>query len=294
MGGVEIPNKPNKKEVDLAFEQLVEKATQGDADALCRLCEKISKGVIFQVTHILGGQANAEDVSQEVLIRVCENIEKLRSPKAFKVWLSRIIINEKNRYLAKNMKRAEVLNIEDYIESAVEDNENFLPQQCVENTEMRGAVMAIIEGLPKRQKEAVILHYYEGLSVGDIAETLEIKSQSVSKHLALAREKLRQELSEWSPMDKDVGVAGLLSAGPVVVGVLQGEEVVLFSHLRLQEVAASLSGYPLVEMLVTVTAPATASGTFAGVIAGICTVFCLRCPCRQRTRLNSDFSRLSR
>ena len=265
------------KEVDLLFEQTVERAIQGDGDALCYLCEKISKSVIFQVTHILGGQANAEDVSQEVLIRVCENIAKLRSPKAFKVWLSRIIINEKNRYLAKSMRRVEVLHIEDYMESVAEDNDNFLPQQSAENTEMRGAVMGIIQSLPKRQREAIVLYYYEGLSVGDIADTLEITSQSVSKHLALAREKLRQGLREWSPTDKGAGVTNLLSISPALVGALQGKGAVLFHHLRLQDMAASAGGHPLAEMLgmAMATASAAASGTFVRAIAG----FCLHCLC---------------
>jgi len=203
MEGVEKPGKSNtianrqSEDARLAFEQLVERATQGDQDALCNLCEKIAKSVLFQVTHFLGGgQDGVEDVSQEVLVRVCENIGDLRSAKAFKVWLSRIIINEKNRYLAKNAKRTEVLNIEDYLENITEDNGEFLPQECAESAELRRAVMDIIDGLSMRQREAILLYYYEGLSVTQIAEAMEVTVQSASKHLILAREKLRRALRE--------------------------------------------------------------------------------------------------
>ena len=205
MGGVERPDKSDTcasqplEDARLSFEKLVEKATRGDQDALCSLCEKIARSVLFQVTHLLGGrQEDAEDVSQEVLVRVCGNIGSLRSPKAFKVWLSRIIINEKNRYLTKKIKGSEVLNIEDYLENIAEDNDDFLPQECAESAELRSAVMGIIDRLSIRQREAVLLYYYEGLSVTQVAEAMEVTIQGASRHLAIAREKLRRELKSPS------------------------------------------------------------------------------------------------
>ena len=183
----------NVRDARAELETLVERATQGDKKALCELCEEIAKGVLFQATHILGNQSNGEDVAQEVLLRVCESIRSLRNPKAFKGWLARIIINEKNRYLAKNSKQTSVLNIDDYLENILEDKEDFLPHECAENKEMRKVVMEVISSLPIRQREAVMLHYYDGLSVTEVAEVMEVTTQSVSKSLAIARQKLRRE-----------------------------------------------------------------------------------------------------
>ena len=203
---------------DQQLEALVEKASKGDKDALCELCESIAKGVLFKVTYILGGRpSSVEDVSQEVLIRVCENIENLRSPKAFKAWLGRIIINEKNRYLSKNIRQAEVLDIDDYLEEPSEESEDFIPQEYVENRELRGRVMQAIKKLPMRQRETIILHYYDGFSVTEVARILDVTTQSVSKNLGIAREKLKKELgAQMQP-------GGYLGAAALPIGVALGE-----------------------------------------------------------------------
>ena len=198
----------------LMLEALVMKASEGDKEALCKLCEKVAKGVLFQVTYILGKPDGVEDVSQEVLVRICENIHKLRNPKAFKAWLSRIIINEKNRYLAKNMKQGEVLDIEDFMEKETEESGEFIPQHYLENKELREKVREIIIELPMRQRETIIMHYYDGLSVTEIAKVLDVTTQSVSKNLAIARAKLKKEL-DMEGHDEEFYIGSSMAMLPV-------------------------------------------------------------------------------
>lgn len=195
-----LTNKKNKTSNDgeqSALEALVAKAVRGDRNSLSDLCEEIARSVLLQMTYILGDKTEAEDVSQEVLIRVCENIRSLRNPKAFKGWLSRIMVNEKNRYLAKHLKFGPMSNIDDhleYLEGVAEEHAEFIPHKFVENEEMSRVIMGILSDLPMRQKEAVILHYYNDLSTTEVAEVMGVTTQSVSKALKIAREKLRNEL----------------------------------------------------------------------------------------------------
>jgi len=174
------------------IEALAEKASRGDNKALSKLIESISKSVLFQLTYLLSDKSSAEDVSQEVLIRVCENIRGLRNPKAFKGWLARIIVNEKNRHLAKYLKLGGSVNIDDYVEN-MEDSHSR-PYERVENEELHKTVMGVVSDLPIRQREAIILHYYNDLSVTEVAKFMDITTQSVSKNLSIAREKLKREL----------------------------------------------------------------------------------------------------
>jgi len=186
----------NDQEKAAAFEVLVHKAVKGERKALIELCEQIAKGILYRATLIVGNPTAAEDVSQEVLIRVCENIKYLREPKAFKVWLSKIISNESNRYFTNNSKYGTVLSIDDYLETMTEDKEEFLPHECVENAEARSTVMDAISRLSVRQREAVMLHYYDGLNVTQVADVMGVTKQSVSEYLALSREKLKRELEK--------------------------------------------------------------------------------------------------
>ena len=204
---------------------LVEKAVRGDKDALYSLCEKIAKGVLFRTTYIMGvgAQADAEDVSQEVLIRVCEKIQTLRDPQAFNVWLNRIISNEVNRCFAKKGRHGVVLNIDDYLESIMEEKDDFIPQEFVENEECRKEVMDIIVRLPLRQREAVILHYYDGLSVTEIAAAMDISKPRVSECLAIARQKMKRELEKTQLGRTKPSTAAFMPMGSFFTGVLHRE-----------------------------------------------------------------------
>ena len=186
--------RPSKKEKEAAFESLVREAVHGGREALCELCEEIAKKVLFLTTHLSGNPTDAEDISQVILIRVCEKITSLREPKAFNAWLAKIISNETNRYLRNSSKLGVLLNIDDYHDSSIEENDEFLPHVYVENEESRAAVVSVLSSLSERQKEAIMLHYYDGLSITEAAKVMNITKQSVSEYLAVSREKLRREL----------------------------------------------------------------------------------------------------
>ena len=181
----------------IQIEMLVEKAICGDMDALNELCEKIMRSILFQVMLILNcSLEDAEDVSQRVLVCVWRNIHRLSSPKAFKRWLTQIIINKKNDYLSEKMRRGIPHNINDYVEKMVDENPNYIPHEYNESNESRSAVMRAISQLPVRQRQTIVLHYFYDMRVTEIAKVMGVRTQSVSKHLAIAREKLKCRLQE--------------------------------------------------------------------------------------------------
>jgi RNA polymerase sigma-70 factor (ECF subfamily) len=182
---------------DAQLEALVRKAMQGDSNALYSLCEKLAKGVLYRTRYMLGHEMDAEDVSQNILTRVCENIQSLREPKAFRAWLAGIELNESRRLMSDNAKRAKVVDINDYLELLFEDYADRLPDRSAEEKDIRRSVMEILSCLPLRQREAVMLRYFEDLNVTEIARAMKITHQCVSRYLAIAREKLRAEIEAF-------------------------------------------------------------------------------------------------
>ncbi len=176
------------------IEKLAEKAMGGNREALLSLCHAVAKSVLFRVMRRINNPNDAEDAAQEVLMRMCENIRSLRNSKAFRGWLNSIIINETNRYLAKNNKHSNVLNIDDYADEQLEANGQFLPDEYAVREDERREVMAIVDRLPNRQLEAVMLHYYEGMTLTQTARVMDVTKQSVARYLKLARDKIRKEL----------------------------------------------------------------------------------------------------
>ncbi len=191
--------KPRNQDEDQERQILVKKAVRGDGAALYSLCENIARDVLFYTRRLMGDKNDAEDVSQEVLLAVCENIRKLREPRAFRVWLSKIISNQVRQHYKKQEKLGVVLNVEDYLESIMEKNEDFLPLEYTESEETRRAVMSAVDALPTRQREAVFLRYYYGLSVNETAEAMGIDASSASKYISVAREKLKTGLESSRP-----------------------------------------------------------------------------------------------
>jgi RNA polymerase sigma factor (sigma-70 family) len=204
LGSQEMERELNKRparseEREREIERLVKQAMIGDDEALGVLCEKVTKHVLFLASHILRDRDDAEDVSQSALLVVCEKIGKLRAPEAFWAWLSKIVSNEARMYIRRNANHGAVLNVDDYLESLVEKDETHMPQEYTENEETRRVVLRVIDTLPPRQREAIMLFYYSGLTVGEIAKAMNIKQQNASQYLAIARERLKREFEEQDP-----------------------------------------------------------------------------------------------
>ena len=190
----------NETEYEYTLAETAELASRGDVKMLHVLCQRIAKAVLFHTMRVLGNREDAEDVSQEVLLRVCEKIGDLREPSTFPRWLGRIVTNEANRFLSRSQKRGTVLNIDDYLSKITEENARLIPHESAENEELREFVVQTIDNMNVRQKEAALLHYYIGLNVSETARTMGITKGSASKLLALAREKLRRELEYRHPV----------------------------------------------------------------------------------------------
>jgi len=218
-----------KKESDNAKRvELVNKALRGDKTALGELMHSIAKSVLFRTRYLLRTQMDAEDAAQEILMRVCANIRGLQDPQTFDAWLNSIVLNETRRYMAKNYKNKDETDITDYLDDLREENGDFIPQEFAEKEEHRRIILEIISALPDRQREAILLYYYDDLSVIDIASAMEVKQPAVSLYLKLAREKIRQEL-ESRLKDYPELLNGILAlpCGTLVCDVLSAEAAVI-------------------------------------------------------------------
>lgn len=219
----------NRRNGNPEQEILVRKAIDGCKDALEQLCENIAKSVLFRSEYMLGNgmdEKDAEEVSQEVLLRVCEKIENLREPKAFMAWLNKIILNESNRYLKKKAGKFSLLSIEEHTESAnneIADGDiDFIPEKYIENKELRDSLMNIILCLPKQQRQTIILHYFDELSVTEVAKVMNIKHSSVSNYLKNGIGKIRTELKRLPHVSSFAAIPAI-AFGPVLSNILQAE-----------------------------------------------------------------------
>ena len=131
--------------------------------------------------HALKNSADAEDVMQDVLLKLYRADRPFDSEEHRKAWLIRVAVNE-SRKAARRYRRAAPL--EELPETAAFDRS--------EDRELFLAVMA----LPEKYRTAVYLHYYEGYSVREVAALTGSRESTVQTRLARARELLRKALEE--------------------------------------------------------------------------------------------------
>ena len=138
---------------------------------------------IFRIAYsYLRSQADADDVTQDVLIQLYKTETAFESDDHLKHWLIRVTVNR-----CKNIFRSPWRRLED-----ITDYENSLTFEAPEHRELFDAVMA----LDKRYRLPVLLYYYEGYSQKEIAGLLSLPEETVRTRLFRARGKLKATLTE--------------------------------------------------------------------------------------------------
>jgi len=253
---------------DEAFVSLVKSASKGNREALIDLCKTIAKGILFRATRIIGNQTDAEDVTQEVMLSVCAHIHELREPKAFYVWLNRIIMNETNRYLMKKTRHGVLLNIEDYQENIGEEDEGVIPQEYAIRESDRRIVMDIVDSLPGQQRKAVLLHFYDGLTLSESAKVMNVSQPRVSRCLKFAQEKIKKELNKQAKRSNEAAFRlSVLPIGPLLAQVLN-QEAADFTGANMGWFQDMISNTAVLAEGATAVAAAAATAATASVASG--------------------------
>lgn len=154
----------------------VERLITAYGDSILRLC------FVY-----LGDMALAEDAAQETFLKVYRQFSTFRQESAEKTWMVRIAINT-----CKDMRRASWFRRVD--RSVTLD---MVPEPLCDFDPADDTLITSIMALPPRLKDVVLLKYYQGLGLQQIAGVLGIPVGTVSTRLNAAKKKLRAKLERW-------------------------------------------------------------------------------------------------
>lgn len=178
------------------------KEVQKDIEQFELLYSYVIKKVYFWCYTIIGNEADARDMSQEVMIRIYKNIHSLKSPEAFTSWMYRLARNSCLTYI-RNHKKTDVEflyndNYEESFEANIKEERIYrLPKESYDLQQTKDVVKKLIEKLPRKQKEAITLHYLDELKIEEIANILECPVGSVKSRLHDGRKKLQEKISNY-------------------------------------------------------------------------------------------------
>lgn len=171
----------------------------GDHQAFRLLVERHQNAVIGTVAKMLGNPTDAEDISQQVFLRIWRNAKRYRPDAKFTTYLFTItrnlVFNETRRRGRKKEVSAD--EREENTNQLIEDSPDRQPDSELLQSELQMAVDHAISKLPETQRMAVVLRRYEQLSYEEIADVLHLSVSAVKSLLFRARTALREALSEY-------------------------------------------------------------------------------------------------
>ena len=193
------PGPPGRTPEDAEDIRLMSLAGAGDMKAFEQLVERHQRLVVGTVGRMLGTNSDAEDIAQQVFVRVWKNVKRYEPRAKFTTWLLKItrnlVFNELRR---RSRHPAMPLQSEtDEEERPLKDENATSPDATLLEHELQEAVDAAIAQLPETQRMAVILRRYEELSYEEIAEALDQSVSAVKSLLFRARTELRESLKRY-------------------------------------------------------------------------------------------------
>lgn len=166
------------------------------SDALSALYDRYSRLVFSLALHIVGDRETAEEIAQDVFYRLWENAATYRPDQAkLTTWMTSITRYRAIDILRKRQIRPErdSLDWED-AEYALSHGLPDGPEELTDLAIQQRRVRAAISALPRDQREALALAYFEGLSHSQIAERLDQPLGTVKTRIRLAMQRLRELL----------------------------------------------------------------------------------------------------
>lgn len=172
-------------------EQLVARAQKGDTRAFEMLVRKYQYKIVQLVSRLVG-EADAQDVAQETMIKAYRALGGFRGQSQFYTWLYRIGINTAKNHLVSRKRRPANQDID------ISDAEQYghteqlsdvaTPEAMLLSDEIRKQVVETIRALPDDLRQAITLREFEGLTYEEIAQAMDCPIGTVRSRIFRARE----------------------------------------------------------------------------------------------------------
>jgi RNA polymerase sigma-70 factor (ECF subfamily) len=179
------------------------RAAAGDESGFNYLAEKYHRPIIHFLFRMVRNQAIAEELAQEVFLRVYRSRESYRAEAKFTTWLYRIATNLAVNHARDTKRERAVRNV--YLDAPdeqtgttpdVADDEPSVEQHLLREERMK-AIRTHVMALPERQRMAVLMHKYQGMDYRQIGEVLKLSESATKSLLFRAYQTLRDKLKDF-------------------------------------------------------------------------------------------------
>ena len=191
--------------------RLMLRVRDDDEAAFAELVERFQNRLVGVMHHLVGNADEAEDLAQEVFLRVYRTRKKYTPKAKFSTWLFTIANNLALNALRDRQRRPVLpLEVRDSGPLGPRPAETLAhtrdepPTHNLQQQELADVIRRALDGLNERQRMAIVLNKFEDMNYADIAEVMGLTTKAVKSLLSRARCKLRETLQGYIYMDGEV------------------------------------------------------------------------------------------
>ncbi len=199
----------------------VKAAQTGDKEAIEKLYRQYRGRIWFFVRKNVSSQAAAEDIVSDTFLTAIEKLPDLHRPDSFGSWLYSIAYRKCTDYLNSESEKAHFDSCEELdrtVENAAFSEPVMIPSDYIENEETKQLLREAIDSLKPETRSAIIMYYFEELSVAEVAKALGLKENTAKQRLYAARKKLAAKLKKLS---KNTSALCAVPIGAVINAALE-------------------------------------------------------------------------
>lgn len=184
---------------------LVDKARSGDRGALDALFTETYNDVYYFALKTVKNEDIAADITQDSFVTIFKTISSLQEPAAYVAWSRQITYRHCLKYLG-NSREVTVEDNEDgtnVFDTVAEEKAEFIPNAALDQEDFRNTVMGMIHQLPYEQRTALLMYYFDELSVKEIAQIQDVSEGTVKSRLNYGRKAIKGSVEDY---EKKTGV----------------------------------------------------------------------------------------
>jgi len=181
--------------------ELIRRICAGEKELFYELVQPYERAVFTAAMSILNNQADAEEASQEAVLKALSHLSSFRSEAKFSTWLITIAINEARlklrkdrRHLYESVDEPNSGDEGDYFPKDFADWRE-IPSESLQRKELRDALKRAMAALPEKYREVLVLRDIQQMSIEETAQALGISTANVKTRLLRARLQMRDALA---------------------------------------------------------------------------------------------------
>ncbi len=183
---------------DVSDLEVINNVLEGDVEQFSVLVDRYQKKIFSLVYKYLYDVDETEDLTQDIFLKIYDNLSKYRAKSSFGTYIYRIAINECISFL--KLKRKKEKQLSELKERIISSDKALSIDDTVDKLSSKGILNKVMEALndyaTDKQRSIFILKHFEGFTIRAIAEIMEMKEGTVKSHLNRCINKLKSHLGE--------------------------------------------------------------------------------------------------